>query len=433
MVVILLLNYQRRALPRLLQNLLQAKLPRMRAARTKGRERGAKRGRMADSGALVSTPQPLPGHLRGTPSENHPGAHARGRENVTAARPQAAHPELAAEKETGTGKVRETILGGSVVVKGGGVDPGVALGPGPGPIPGPGPGHGLEQGPTDEHPVWIGHPPESSRPKGRSVVVAGGLGRVVDLEVRDGGIREALAALKTVCLQRVPPTARAGRIIPIGLQKRVVATLRAGIGTLVVVHAGKTAGTEESHEGGVGVEGLNVAGVLGEVAATVASTASRRKQPKTAGSPETTSQVQATIQGMTRIAASMKTEAVAGGKSRIKETLCLTGQAGHQHPAGLLGGHYPQTFKIITPRGREEDLEAGTDQRRSSQQQRQQVETHLSVAHKPLIARLQLFITTPKHYFNFNYTYMVNNFLQYIFLHVEIGVPVNGLGFFFLH
>lgn len=139
----------------------------------------------------------------------------------------------------------------------------------------------------------------------------------------------------------------------------------------MAAHDGKTTATEESHGAAVAVQGLNVAGALGGVEATVASTTSRRKHPTTAGSPETTSQVQATIQGMTLIAVSMKTAAVAGGKIQSQQTLCLTGQAGHQHPAGLLGGHYLQTFRIITPRGREEDLEAGTDKRRSSRQQQQ--------------------------------------------------------------
>lgn len=272
---------------------------------------------MVDSGALASTPQPLPGHLRGTPSENHPGAH--GLENVTAARPLAARPELAVETETRTGMVRETIPGGSIVVKGGDADPGVALGPGHVL------GHDPEQGPTDEGPAHNGLPPESSLLRGGSAGEAGGLGRAVGLVVKDGGIMEALGALKMVCLQKVLLIARAGQKILIGLQRRVV-RLKAGTGTSVAAHAGKTTatvgGTEESHGAGEDVEGLNVAGAQGGVAVVVASTTSRRKQLTTAGSPETTSQVQATIQGMTRTAASMKTEAEAGEKSRSQETLC---------------------------------------------------------------------------------------------------------------
>lgn len=327
---------------------------------------------MADSGALAFTPHLLLGPLRGTPSENRPGAHAHGLENVTAARPLAAHRELAAEKETetGTGTERETILGGSVVVRGGGGDPGVVLGP----SPGPGRGHGPEQGPTGEGPAPNDQPPESNLLRGKSVGAAGGLGRAVGLVVRDSGIEEALGVLKMVCLQKVPLIARAGRKIPTGLQKRVALMLR---GTPVVAHAGKTtaavAGTEESH-GVVGAaEGLNAAGgAQGAVAATVASSASRMKQPTADGSPETTSQVQATIQGLTRTAASTKTGAVAGGKSLSRENLWSTGQAGHRRPAGLSGGHYPQMFRIITPRGREEDQEAGTGRRRSSRQRQQQ-------------------------------------------------------------
>lgn len=273
---------------------------------------------MVDSGVLASTPQPLPGHLRGTPSENHPGAH--GLENVTAARPLAARPELAVETETKTGMVRETIPGGSIVVKGGGADPGVALGPGHGL------GHDPEQGLTDEGPAHNGRPPESSLLRGGSAVEAGGLGRAVGVVVKDGGIMEALGALKMACLQKVLLIARAGQKILIGLQRRVVVRLTAGTGTPVAAHAGKTiatvGGTEESHGAGEDVEGLNVARAQGGVAVIVASTTSRRKQPTTAGSPETTSQVQATIQGMTRTAASMKTEAEAGGKSRSQETLC---------------------------------------------------------------------------------------------------------------
>lgn len=284
---------------------------------------------MADSAALASTPQVLPGHLRGSPSENHPGARAHGLENVTAVRPLAAHPELEAEKETGSGTVRETILGESVVVKGGGVDPGVALGPGLA----LGLAHDPEQGPTGEGPALNGQPPESSLPRGRSVEAAGGLGRAVRLVVRDGGIKEALGALKMVCLQKVPPNARAGQRILTGLQRRVVVKLT----SRTVTHAGKTAATvagEESHGVGAVVEGLTAAGAEDEAAATVASTTSRRKRVTTAGSPETTSQVQATIQGMMRTAASMKTGAVAGGKIQTRETW-LTGRAGHPHPAGL--------------------------------------------------------------------------------------------------
>lgn len=155
----------------------------------------------------------------------------------------------------------------------------------------------------------------------------------------------------------------------------------AGAGTSVAAHAGKTTatvvGTEESHGAGEDVEGL--AGARGGAVVIVASTTSRRTWPTTAGSPETTSQVQATIQGMTPTVASTKTEAGAGEKSQSQETLCLIGPAGLRHPAGLLGGHYLQMFRIITPRGREEGLEAGIDKRRSSrQQQQQQVKTLLN-------------------------------------------------------
>lgn len=217
MVTVPLWYYQRRALLQMLPNslLLQAKSPRTRAPRTNRREKGAKRGRMAGSGALASTPQPLPGHLRGTPSENHQGTHAHDLENVTAARPLVARPELAAEKETGTGRVRETILGGNVVARGEGGDPGVALGPGH--VLGLGLDHDPEQDHTDEGPARNGQPPESSLPRGRSAGEAGGPGRGVGLVVRDGGITEALAALKMVCLQKVPLNARPGQKIQTGL------------------------------------------------------------------------------------------------------------------------------------------------------------------------------------------------------------------------
>lgn len=374
MTMLLFWNNRRRALPRLLQNLrlLQAKSPGTRATRTNGRGKGAKRGRTADSGALVSTPQPLPGRLRGTPNEKHPGA--QGPENVTAARPPAAQPGLVAETETRTGTVRETILEGNTVVKGGGADPGVGLGPGHGL------GHDPEQGPTDEGPAQNGHLPESSLLRGESAGEDGGLGKAVGLVVTDGGAMGALGALKMVSLQRVPPIARAGQKILTGLQKRVVRPM-AGAGTSVAVHAGKTnatvVGTEESHGAGENVEGLTVAGARDGAVVIVASTTSRRTRPTTAGSPETTSQVQATIQGMTPTVASTKTEVGAAEKRRSQETLCLIGLAGLRHPAGLLGGHYLQMFRIITPRGREEGLEAGTDKRRSSQQQ-QQVKTLLN-------------------------------------------------------
>lgn len=151
-------------------------------------------------------------------------------------------------------------------------------------------------------------------------------------------------------------------------------TARPGTLALVVAHDGQiatVAGTEENHGAVGGVEGLSAVGALGGVEATVASTTSRKKLLTTAGSLEATSQVQVTIQGMTRTAASMKTGAVGGGKSQSQQSLCLTGRAGHQHPAGLSGGHYLQMFRIITPRGREEDQEAGTDRKRSSRRQQQ--------------------------------------------------------------
>lgn len=326
--------------------------PRTRATRSNRKEKGAKRGRTARRGALASTPQPLPGQLRLTPSKNHPGA--RGPENVTAARPLAARPELAAERRTGTGigTVRETLLGGNVVAKEGGGDPGVALSPSLGLV------LGLDQDPeldpTDEGPAPNGRPPESSLPRGRSVEVAGGLSRAVGLVLRDGG-REALGALKTVCLRKVPLNARAGRKIQTGSRKRVVAT--------PVARAG-------SHGA---AEGQNAAGAQGGAATT-------------AGSPETTSQVQAAIQGMTRTAASMKTAAVAGGKSPTQETI-WTGQAGHRHPAGPSGGRCPQTFRIITPRGREEDQEAGTDKRRSIRQQQMPPKASLLPRQYPVTLR----------------------------------------------
>lgn len=188
---------------------------------------------------------------------------------------------------------------------------------------------------------------------------------------------EALGALRMACLRKVPPTARAGLIILTGLQKRT--TVRpTETKSPAAAHAGRTTataeGTEESHAAEGGVVVLNVDGAEGEVAATVASTTSKRKPLTTAGSPGTTSQVQATVQGMTPTAASTKTEAVAGDKSPSQQTLWSTGQAGLQHRAGLFGGHYPQMFRIITPRGREEDLEPGTDRRRNSRhRQRQQI------------------------------------------------------------
>lgn len=281
---------------------------------------------MADSGALASTPRPLPGHLRGTPSENQPGV--RGRENAMAALPLAAHHGLAAE--TRTGMVRETILGGSTVAKGGGAGPGVALSRGLGRDP--------EQGRTGEPPARNVQPPESNLLRGGSAGGAGGLDREVGLAVRDEGIMEALGALKMVCPLKVPLIARAGQKTLTGLQRRVV-TSTAGTGTLVVVHVGKinatVVRTEESPGAGEDVEDLTVTGARGGVAVIVASTISRRKELTTAGSPGTSTQVQATIQGLTHTAASMKTGAEVGGKILSLEILCLTDQAGLQPPAGL--------------------------------------------------------------------------------------------------
>lgn len=232
------------------------------------------------------------------------------------------------------------------------------------PNPGPalGPGLDPEQGLTDGVPAPNGQLLESNLRRGRSAEGDGGRGRVAVLVVRDEGFREALAALKMVCLQKVPLNAKAGRRILTGLQKRLVKPRARKTLASVAALAGKT-GTGGRH--GV-VEGLNVAEAPGGAVATAASTISRRKRLTTAGSPETASQVQATIQGTTHTAATMKTGVVAGGKTLSRATRCTIGQDGHPHPAGLSGGRYLLTFRTTTQRGREEDQEAGTESRRSS-------------------------------------------------------------------
>lgn len=313
MTVLLLWKNQRRVLYGLLQNLLTLKRMslRQRAARINRRERGAKRGEMADSVALASTPQLLPGHQRGIPSENH--LDVRGPESVIAAHPLAARPERAAGMKTRTGTGIETILGEIIVVKGGGEDLGVVLGP----------GHVLdhdpERGATDESAAQNGHPPESTLLRGGTAGVAGDLGRPLGPVARDGGTMAALDALKMVCLRRVPQIVKAGQKTWTVLQTRVAVKLMAGVGTPVATRAGKTSSvvveTKVSHGP---VEASIVVGAQGGVALIVV--ASKKKQLRTAGSTKTT-QVQQIIQGMTHTAASMTTGVEAGGKSLSQESL----------------------------------------------------------------------------------------------------------------
>lgn len=250
-------------------------------------------------------------------------------------------------------------------MKGGGGGPGVALGP----SPGPGLDQDREQDPTDEGPARSGRPPESSLPRRKSVEAAGDPGRAAGPVRRDGGTKEALGASKTARLAKAPPNARAGRRIRTGSRKRVAVkpTARAGIWAPAVARAGRTARVAAPEGSPAGAAGRNVGG--GAQAAAEASTASRRRRPTAAGNPEPTSQVQGTIQGATRTAASTKTAVVAGERSPTPETICWTGQAGPRRPAGPSGGRCPRTFRIITPRGREEDQEAGADRTRSSRQQ----------------------------------------------------------------
>lgn len=325
---------------------------------------------MASSGDLASTLQLPRGHLRGTQREKHAGVHVHGLENVTAALPRGALHGLAAEKETGTGMETETILGETVV--------GTEGGDGPAQDPGQGPGLDLdlEQDHTDEGPALNGRHLESSLLRGRSVE-AGDLEPVVGLAVKDGGIMAALATLKMVSLQKVLLIARA-QTIPIGLQKRFEEMLMEGTGTsgTAAAHAGKTivevVGTEENNEVEGALEGLNVAGAEDVVVATATFTTNRKKCLTAAGSRGTTSQVQATIQGTTHTADSMKTEVAGAGKSLSQASLWLTAQAGPLHPAGLSGGHCLQMFKTITQKGREARAR-GAGRRKSSSHQLQQV------------------------------------------------------------
>ncbi|MEQ2188577.1 hypothetical protein GOODEAATRI_016538, partial [Goodea atripinnis] len=186
-----------------------------------------------------------------------------------------------------------------------------------------------------------GQCPERGLPRERSVEEAGNLGLVEALVMRDEDIKEVLAALKMVCRKKALTTGRPGQRILTGSQKRLGVKPKTGTGTRasVVVQNGKTSAgvveTRENHVDGGFVEGLTVVEAQGGAVVTAASTTNRKKPLTLAGSPETISQVQATIQGMTPIAASMKIEEAAGRKSQSQETPRWTGQAGPQHPAGL--------------------------------------------------------------------------------------------------
>lgn len=236
--------------------------------------------------------------------------------------PRVGRPTLAAEIETGM--ENENIQEGTGAVKGGEGDPGVALDQGLGLVPDLDQDLDQEQGLTGEDPARTGQSPERSLRRGRSVVgEAGSLSMAVGLVMRDEDIKEVLAALKTVSHKKVLTTGRPGQRIPTGSQKRLGLTPKTGTETRarVGVQSGMTsAGVVETRENHVDVgvrEGLSVGGV----AVTGASTTNRKKLRKPAGSPETISQVQATIQGTTRTAASMKTGAAVGRRSQSQRTL----------------------------------------------------------------------------------------------------------------
>lgn len=102
------------------------------------------------------------------------------------------------------------------------------------------------------------------------------------------------------------------------------AKTRAATQGSAVVQSGKisegAAETRENHVDGEVVEVLIVVEAQDGAVATAASTANRMKRPTRAGSQETISQVQATIQGTTLTAATMKTGAAVERRSRSQET-----------------------------------------------------------------------------------------------------------------